>query len=184
MTINFDNLLSITPIDDLPYAKYGLSDGKLRTGDGRNITKSSFIADLRNLKIGWLNFSSPPQFSLVRISEPLPPKPSEEHDSGLQFAFRLENAFGGEKFVISHTSKLFGDAVADLYREYRSRNKPDELPVVSLGEPRTITTARGIFYQPVFIIEKWVLAANFDAPPPPEGSSAPTFIDDFFKDAA
>jgi hypothetical protein len=145
------------------YVKFNGKSGrwymKNEAGEEVEITPTSFIADLENIKTGWMYFAAgaaPDKVFDASLSQPAP-KPSENHKRG--FAVRLfsKGAFGGV-VELSGTSMHLCNAVNDLYTAFEvdKAKNAGKAPVVKYNGTTAQKDKHGTNYKPNFVIEKWV----------------------------
>jgi hypothetical protein len=163
--------------DFMPIAKYDSRAGRMfrvdRTDVGgsfanepHDITRAfKAVVDLENLETGWMDFNTggAPVFSLARIGEPLPPKPTPNAKNGVRVIMKLSKDCGGDKPIreMSSSAKAFLQGMEDLYLAYQKEKgaNPDKLPVVVLEDTLPIKSGSGdkqsTNYRPVFKITGW-----------------------------
>ena len=156
----------------IPIIKFDAKAGRMFRRDrinGENevtdITRSfKAVFDLENIETGFINFDtgSAPDFSVARIGEPQPPKPSDKHRQGARMLVKLSNENGGDIRELASTAKAFLRGLEDLHNAYEAGVKENagKLPVVSLADTTPITSGEGAKkstnYAPVFKIVSWV----------------------------
>lgn len=154
------------------------------------------VMDLENIEVGWLLFAAgvAPQLTLVKLGQPLPQRPSDQHKQGFRMLMKLGKSSGGDVREIAATSKAVLGAVDDLHTAYESQKaaNPGKLPVVALtGSKAIVSTGKGqssTNYAPIFEIQKWVDrpaelggasgATQQEAAPTPPPPAAPVASDD------
>ena len=163
--------------DFLGYVQYDARAGRFfkpnRTQDGNGewqtdkeeITNGfTAVMDLENITVGWIlyNTGAAPSYTMVKLGEPLPPKPSDKHKQGFLMELKLGKAFGSEHRTFSHTAKVVLGPIDELHTAYEAGKKdnPGKLPVVTLVKTTSITSGSGdkksTNYSPIFQIDKWV----------------------------
>lgn len=163
--------------DFLGYVQYDARAGRLfrpdRTQNGsgewetnkEEITNGfTAVMDLENIQVGWILYTTAaaPSYSMVKLGETLPARPSEKHKQGFLMELKLGNASGGEHRTFSHTAKVVLGPVDELHTAYEAGKKDNhgKLPVVSLVKTVSITSGSGdkksTNYSPVFQIDRWV----------------------------
>ena len=202
--------------DRVPVVKYDARAGRIfrldRTQDaGGNWSSNNVeitdgfqaIFDLENIEVGWLNFpaGNAPEMTLVKLGQPIPPKPSDRHKQGFRLLMKLGKSIGGDvREMASNTGMSIGamDALHSAYEADRAAN-PGKLPVVGL-ESTTAHTSTGkdkdgraqtsTNYAPVWTIVAWVprpaeLGGTAGAPnpaplpPAPKPKAAPAVANEF-----
>lgn len=185
----------------IPHVKYDARAGRLfrvdRVQDGsgtyvRNTVDMTtpapkFIMDLGGIQVGWLYFSERgPDFHLVRLGQPLPAKPSEQHRQGFLVHLYAARLLGGVR-QFSSNAKTVVAAMDALHSEYEKAPEVARglVPVVTLAGTVAVKTASAAgqttSYAPVFQIEKWVErpreldeAAEPAKPATPTATAAPS----------
>ena len=122
------------------------------------------VMDLENIEVGWMLFAAgvAPQITVVKLGEPLPPRPSDQHKQGFRMMMKLGKASGGDVRELAATSKAVLGAVDDLHNAYEAGKKenPGKLPLVALtGSKAIVSTGKGqssTNYAPIFEIQKWL----------------------------
>lgn len=158
--------------DFLPIVKYDSRAGRIsrrdRTDGGNtdvDITRSfKAVFDFENLEVGWINFpaGAAPSFSMARIGEPMPPKPSDGHKQGIRIQIKLGKDCGGDLRELASNAGAFLRGTEKLHDQYLAevKNNPGKLPVVALVDSVPETTGKGekksTNYVPVWQIIQWV----------------------------
>lgn len=122
------------------------------------------VMDLENIEVGWCLFAAgvAPQLSLVKLGDPLPARPSDQHKQGFRLLMKLGKASGGDVREMAATSKAVLGAVDDLHNAYEAGKaaNPGKLPLVALtGSKAIVSTGKGqtsTNYAPIFEIQKWL----------------------------
>jgi hypothetical protein len=147
----------------------------------------TFIMDLAGIQVGWLHFSERgPDFHLVRLGQPLPAKPSDQHRQGFLVHLYAARLLGGVR-QFSSNAKTVVAAMDALHSEYEKAPEVARglVPVVTLAGTVAVKTASAAgqttSYAPVFRIEKWVErppeldeAAEPAKPATPTATAAPS----------
>lgn len=148
------------------------------------------VMDLENIEVGWLLFAAgvAPQLTLVKLGQPLPQRPSDQHKQGFRMIMKLGKSSGGDVREIAATSKAVLGAVDDLHTAYEAQKaaNPGKLPLVALtGSKAIVSTGKGqssTNYAPIFEIQKWIdrpaelggtAAAKQEEAPKPAPAPAP-----------
>tara|TARA_R100001510_G_scaffold56921_1_gene63524 strand:+ start:5778 stop:6398 length:621 start_codon:yes stop_codon:yes gene_type:complete len=170
---------SVSSGDILPIIKYDAKAGDLirqdrtQQEDGQWVKSESEINmpfkcafDLENTEVGWISFASgAPDFRMVKIGEPLPAKPTEEHNMG--FRVRVAGKELGLREFSSTAKTVIRplDALHDNYIAQREKNK-GKVPVVEWSGTERVSTAspQGTlsFKAPVWSIVDWMPRDKFD----------------------
>ena len=158
--------------DFLPICKYDARAGRIsrrdRTDQGNtdvDITRAfKAVFDFENLEVGWINFpaGAAPSFSMAKIGEPMPPKPSESHKQGIRIQIKLGKDCGGDLRELASNAGAFLRGTEKLHDQYLAevKNNPGKLPVVALVDSVAETVGKGekrsTNYVPVWQIIQWV----------------------------
>lgn len=163
------------------YVKFNGKSGrwymKNEAGDEVEITPTSFIADLENIKTGWMFFAAgtaPDKVFDASLSQPAP-KPSENHKRGFSVRLFSKATFGGV-VELSGTSMHLCNAVNDLYTAFEADKAANagKIPVVKYSGTTAQKDKHGTNYKPNFVIEKWVdRPAELSATPAPAAATPP-----------
>lgn len=127
------------------------------------------IFDFDNIEVGWALFAAgvAPSFSMVKLGEPLGPRPSDQHKQTFRMSIKLGKSCGGDVREFASQAKVVIGAIDALHTEFETGRKanPNKLPVVALEGSTPVTTSgkgqSSTNYMPVFKIVGWV-------PRPPE----------------
>jgi len=139
------------------------------------VSPTSFIADLENIKTGWLMFAAgqaPDRVWDASLTQPAP-KPSENHKRGFSLRLFSKATFNGIVELSSSSMHLCG-SVNDLYDAFEKDKGAHQghVPVVKFTGCQTMKDAKGMNYKPSFVIEKWVpRPAELDAAPVAQAQS-------------
>ena len=162
-----------------PFIKYDARAGRMfrvdRTQDSTGTWTSdqvditnvcTFIADLANIKVGWIAFTEQgPSKTLVSLGESLPPRPDGKkadgkplYQQGFEFLLILSGAAGGgpaREFGSSAGCVI--EAVDALHTDYIAapEAKAGKLPIVALKGVSPIKTGQSTNYRPQFDIVGW-----------------------------
>jgi len=123
------------------------------------VMPTSFIADLENIKTGWLHFQAgqaPSRMWDENLTTPLP-QPTPNHKRGFSLRLFSNQTFGGIVELSSSSMHLCA-SISDLYTAFNNDkgNHAGQVPVVKFTGSTTMKDAKGMNYKPNFIIEKWV----------------------------
>jgi hypothetical protein len=128
--------------------------------------------DLENIKVGWLGFvGGAPDFHLVNIGEPMPARPSPDHNQGFQV--KLCNKELGLR-ELSSGAKTMTVPFNDLHNAFEAQKADNagKVPVIEFtgSERYKVNTPNGelTFKKPVMVISGWV-----DRPATLDGAAAP-----------
>lgn len=122
------------------------------------------VMDLENLEVGWALFAAgvAPSFEFVKLGNPLPARPSDQHKQGFRMLLKLGKSSGGDVREFAATSKAVISAVDELHTAYEAQKaaNPGKLPIVTLtGSKAIVSQGKGqssTNYSPTFEITKWV----------------------------
>lgn len=122
------------------------------------------VVDMENISVGWALFAAgvAPSFSMVKLGQPLPAKPSDQHKQGFRVMVKLGKASGGDVRELASCAKVVIGALDTLHTAYEAQKaaNPGKLPVVALkGSTAVVSTGKGqssTNYAPIFEIVKWV----------------------------
>lgn len=153
-----------------PYIKFNGKAGRFyMKGEAGEVEVSptTFVADLENIKTGWLLFvagQAPDRVWDNGLTEPAA-KPSADHKRGFLLRLFSKQTFGGV-VELSSNSMHICNAVNDLYTAFENERGANagKAPVVKLKAVIPMKDKHGTNYKPEFVIEKWVdRPAEFDA---------------------
>ena len=127
------------------------------------------VFDLENIQVGWAHFAAgaQPSFALVKLGDPIPPRPTSDFKNAFRVMMKLGKDCGGDIRELAATAKVViagMDKLHDLYTAGLKEN-PGKLPVVTITGSIPVTTEgkdkdgkkqSSTNYQPVFDIVKWV----------------------------
>lgn len=142
--------------------------------------RAKFVADMPNLRVGWVYFSATgPQKVMAKIGDPIPPRPDTVVDGKPAFKQGVEltvvlhkDAADGQDAVreITINSMIALSAIDALHDAYLAANesRAGKLPVVAFTGAKAVKTKHGTNYEPQFQIVSWV-----DRPPALTGDAAP-----------
>lgn len=172
--------------DYAPYVKYNSKASRWYT-KGENgeveIPNPTFVADMPNIKTGWLRFvegMAPERVWDESLSSPAA-RPSENHKRGFLLTLFSPKSFGGKGVVeLSSSSMHLCAAINDLYDAYEkdAGANAGKLPVVSCTGSTAMKDKMGTNYRPTFEITKWVdrpkeLSGEGNAPAPAPQAAPP-----------
>lgn len=132
--------------------------------DNVEITNSfQAIFDLDSIEVGWALLANgvAPSWSMVKLGEPLPAKPTDQHKQCFRVMLKLGKACGGDLREFASQAKVVIGAMDALHTAFVAARAqhPNALPVVALkGTTPIVSTGKGqssTNYQPVFEVVKW-----------------------------
>lgn len=195
--------------DYTPIVKYDARAGRFfrvdRAQDGagnwttNNVEITSVfqaVMDLENIEVGWALLANgvAPSWSMVKLGEPMPPKPSDQHKQCFRVMLKLGKTVGGDQREFASQAKVVIGAMDALHTTFTAERgaHAGQLPVVALkGTTPITTTGKGqssTNYQPVFEIVKWTprppelggVSAAAEAKPAPVSPPVLAMADDEF----
>lgn len=117
-----------------------------------------FVMDFANIEVGWIRFSSQPDFQMVPNGQPVGPKPSDVHKVGFRVPILLPKEAIDRNFA--STAKAVIGVIDDLHTKVSAEAKPGEVPVVKIAGTRIIETktpqGTNRNYAPLLEIVKYV----------------------------
>jgi len=156
-----------------PWVKYNSKSGRWSRkveGGEQEIPDPTFVADLANIKTGWLKFAA--GMAPSKVFDPELGKealrPDSDHKRGFEVVLFSKQAFGGIAELASNSMHLCG-AINELYGAYQDglKDNAGKLPVVQCTGSTPQKDKHGTNYKPAFKILKWV-----DRPAELAGSAA------------
>jgi hypothetical protein len=144
------------------------ADGKYASEEHEITEVAQFVADLANIRVGWMHFSAQgPVRKMVTLGrEPIPARPDEKDSEGksvFKQAFEIDlllnkNSGGGPARIFSSSAALVIEAMDALHDAYSSAPEATagKLPVVKIASVAPIKSPYGTNYQPTFQIVSWV----------------------------
>lgn len=187
--------------DIKPYIKYDAKAGRLFRADRNQLSDGSyasesveitniaqFVADLANIRVGWINYSPQgPIRHLAPIGTPMPPRPDDKNAEGkpaFKQGFELDvllnnESGGGPARVLGSAAGCVIEAMDALHDAFSgaAEAKAGKLPVVKITGVSPVKSGQSTNYRPDFAIVNWIdrpaaLAAPSTAPA--AHSSAPS----------
>jgi hypothetical protein len=121
------------------------------------------IWDMEHIEVGWALFAAgvAPLFTLVKLGEPLPAKPSDQHKQVFRLMLKLGKSAGGDVRELASQAKAVIGSVDKLHDAYIAGAKENagKLPIVQMtGSTPIVSTGKGqssTNYAPVFAIVGW-----------------------------
>jgi len=177
MALGFTETSSSGGGDFLPIMKFSAKDGSFvrqdrhQGADGhweKSETEMDLpfkvVMDMDAIEVGFIAFTTTgPDFRFVKVGEPMPVKPSDEHKEG--FRIRMYNKEIGLR-EMSSSSKIVRNQMNDLHDAYLAgkADNPGKVPVVEITGSDRIqieTKAQGT---QTFRSPKWSIAGWVDRP--------------------
>lgn len=161
--------LGFTPQGDFnDFIKYDARSGRFSRVDQKeptDITQGfSALFDLAQIDVGWVMFAanSAPEFTVSRVGQELPARPTDKHKRGFRMKVKLAQAIGGDCREFSSAAGCVIAAIDDLHSAYESAPEAAKgmLPLVTLtgSTPVKTNTPQGSTtnYRPIFSIVRWL----------------------------
>ena len=177
MALGFTETSSSGGGDFLPIMKFSAKDGSFvrqdrhQGADGhweKSETEMDLpfkvVMDMDAIEVGFIAFTTTgPDFRFVKVGEPMPVKPSDEHKEG--FRIRMYNKEIGLR-EMSSSSKIVRNQMNDLHDAYLAgkADNPGKVPVIEITGSDRIqieTKAQGT---QTFRSPKWSIAGWVDRP--------------------
>lgn len=145
-----------------PWVKYNSKSGRWSRkieGGEQEIADPTFIADLDNIKTGWLRFAA--GMAPSKVFDPSisvqAPRPDDEHKRGFQLNVFSKQALDGVAELASNSMHLCA-AINELYMAYAAAKDANagKVPVVQCTGSTPQKDKHGTNYKPNFVILKWV----------------------------
>lgn len=163
------------------YCKYDAKAGRMfradrvQLGDGSYASENveitnvaQFVADLANIRVGWINYTSqgPMRKLVVLGKEPIPARPDDKNSEG-KFAFKQgfeleillnKDSGGGPARILGSAAGCVINAMDELHDAYSAapESKSGKLPVVKIAGVTPVKSGQSTNYQPKFQIVSWV----------------------------
>lgn len=166
--------------DIKPYVNYDAKAGRMfrvdraQQGDGTwatdkvEITNSvQFVADLANIRVGWVNYTTqgPVRRFVTLGKEPIPPRPEDKNaegkpafKQGFEIDLVLDKASGGGARVFGSAAGCVIEAMDALHDAYTgaAEAKAGKLPVVKIAGVQPVKSGQSTNYKPTFAIVNWI----------------------------
>lgn len=167
--------------DIKPYVNYDAKAGRMfrvdraQQSDGTYATDKveitnvvQFIADLANIRVGWVNYTTqgPIRRFVVLGKEPLPPRPDDKNAEGkpaFKQGFEIDlmlnkDAGGGVPRVFGSAAGCVIEAMDALHDAYSAaaESKTGKLPIVKISGVVPVKSGQSTNYKPTFAIVGWV----------------------------
>lgn len=186
--------------DIKPYIKYDAKAGRLFRADRNQLADGSyasdsveitnvaqFVADLANIRVGWINYSPQgPIRHLAPIGTPMPPRPGDKNSEGkpaFKQGFELDvllnkESGGGPARVLGSAAGCVIEAMDALHDAYSNaaEAKAGKVPVVKITGVTPVKSGQATNYRPDFAIVNWIdrpAALAAPAAAPTNGTTAP-----------
>jgi hypothetical protein len=136
---------------------------------------AKFAIDFENIEVGWIFFAKTgPDFRLVRIGQPLPPRPDNVDDKGKPvfkpgFKLRVYNKVIGLREFTSSAGCVI-EQIDAMHSAWESQHgeHPGKVAVVSIARTFPVQSGQSTNYAPEMVIEQWI-----DRPAEMSGTAAP-----------
>lgn len=167
--------------DIKPYVNYDAKAGRMfrvdrtQQGDGTYATDKveitntvQFVADLANIRVGWINYTSQgPVRRLVTLGkEAIPPRPEDRGADGkpaFKQGFEIDllldkNSGGGAPRVFGSAAGCVIEAMDALHDAYSAaaESSAGKLPVVKISGVQPVKSGQSTNYKPTFAIVNWI----------------------------
>lgn len=202
-----------------PYIKYDARAGRMfrvereQNGDGsyssidHDITNGcSFVADIANIKVGWVHYSAqgPVKRFVTLGKEPIPARPDDKGPDGkpvFKQGFEItillaKGCGGGPAREFGSSAGCVIEAIDQVHDAYLAapEAKAGKLPIIAMIGAKAVRSGQSSNYQPDFQISGWVdrpaaltegaaqpaqAAAVAAQPPAPAAPVAPASAGDF-----
>ena len=168
------------------------SDGQYQTEQHEITNVAQFVADLANIRVGWINYTAqgPIRKLVVLGKEPIPARPDDKNSEG-KLAFKQgfeidlllnKDSGGGPARILGSAAGCVIDAMDELHDAYSAapESKAGKLPVVKIASVSPVKSGQSTNYKPIFSIVSWVdrpaalqeqAATTKGATPPATGST-------------
>jgi hypothetical protein len=189
--------------DIKPYVNYDAKAGRMfrvdrnQQSDGTYATDKveitnvvQFIADLANIRVGWVNYTSqgPIRRFVTLGKEAMPPRPDDKNAEGkpaFKQGFEIDlmlnkDAGGGPPRVFGSAAGCVIEAMDALHDAFTAaaESKAGKLPIVKISGVTPVKSGQSTNYKPTFAIVNWVdrpaQLAGASATPPTSPSTAPS----------
>lgn len=189
--------------DIKPYVNYDAKAGRMfrvdrvQQSDGTYATDKveitnvvQFVADLANIRVGWISYTSqgPVRRLVVLGKEPIPPRPDDKGADGkpsFKQGFEIDlmlnkESGGGVPRVFGSAAGCVIEAMDALHDAYTAaaEAKAGKLPVVKITGVSPVKSGQSTNYKPNFAIVNWIdrpnVLGNPSAAAQPVVQSAPS----------
>jgi hypothetical protein len=148
-----------------PYVKYNAKADKwfVRSPEGgdQEITRPTFLIDLKNIRTGWLRFreGQAPERVIDPSLDRVAPSPAEDFKRGFVVTAFSQKFFGGA-VEFSSASIHLSNALRDVYAAFEEQSGKAEnrgkVPVVACTGSDPMKDKYGTNYRPHLEVVKWV----------------------------
>lgn len=167
--------------DIKPYVNYDAKAGRMfrvdraQQADGQYATDKveitnvvQFIADLANIRVGWVNYTSqgPIRRFVTLGKEAMPPRPDDKNAEGkpaFKQGFEIDlmlnkDAGGGVPRVFGSAAGCVIEAMDALHDSFTAaaESKAGKLPIVKISGVSPVKSGQSTNYKPTFAIVNWV----------------------------
>ena len=186
MALGFTETSSSGGGDFLPIMKFSAKDGSFVRQDRHQTSEGTWeksetemelpfkvLMDMDQIEVGFIAFTTTgPDFRFVKVGEPMPVKPSDEHKEG--FRIRMYNKEIGLR-EMSSSSKIVRNQMNDLHDAYLAgkADNAGKMPIIEITGSDRIqieTKAQGT---QTFRSPKWSIAGWVDRPAGMDAQAAP-----------
>jgi hypothetical protein len=144
------------------------ADGMYQTDQQEITNVAQFVADLANIRVGWINYTAqgPVRKLVVLGKEPVPARPDDKNSEG-KFAFKQgfeldillnKESGGGPSRILGSAAGCVIDAMDELHDAYTAapESKVGKLPIVKIAGVSPVKSGQSTNYKPQFSIAGWV----------------------------
>ena len=177
--------------DRTPVLKFDARDGSFilvdrEQKDGKWISVQTVIdtplqvaVDMDEMQVGYMAFMPNPDFRMVKVGEPMPPKPEERDENGKPlhkwgFRVRLCNKEIGLREVSSASKNVY-DRMKALYAQYEAEKgaNPGKVPVVEISGTERITQTLSSGQTQSWRVPVWNVTGWTERPKTLDGAAPP-----------
>lgn len=143
------------------------ASGQFSSTDVDITQTASFVADLANIRVGWVSYTAQgPMKRFVTLGQPLPARPEDKgadgkpaFKQGFELDIKLHNSCGGGPVRdFGSAAGCVIEAIDALHDAYTAapEAKAGKLPVVKITTTLPVKSGQSTNYKPVFEIAGWV----------------------------
>jgi hypothetical protein len=147
--------------------RFQAADGTWATDKAEITNTVQFVADLANIRVGWVNYTTqgPIRRFVTLGKEPLPPRPEGKNaegkpafKQGFEIDIVLDKASGGGARIFGSAAGCVIEAMDALHDTYTgaAESKSGKLPVIKIADVTPVKSGQSTNYKPTFAIVGWV----------------------------